>query len=288
MPCSKSRRRQKFEDEVDSMCEEESKQAGGRAVCSSRLPDCQRSYKGTNCLAAIHPWFAGPALTIGMREPASLGEAQDLALLPTPPGSLSECVLWESGKLIETGSSGKIPVSHPAKEITDIKVTQSNTNGLSAHVQAAVNGVRASLLIDTGAASGYWQVEVKEGDNHKTAFRTRSGLHEYNVMPFGLSNAPSTFERCMELVLKGLQWKTLLIYLDDVRIFSPTFEDHISRLDEVFQRLSKAGLKPKPSKCALFQSEVLYLGHIVTPNGVKANPDKIAAVAEWSSPSPCL
>ena len=133
--------------------------------------------------------------------------------------------------------------------------------------------------------SGYWQVEVKESDREKTAFRTRSGLFEYNVMPFGLSNAPSTFERCMELVLKGLQWKTLLIYLDDVIIFSRTFEEHISRLDEVFYRLSKAGLKLKPSKCNLFQSEVLYLGHIITSDGVKANPEKLAAVADWATPT---
>ena len=132
--------------------------------------------------------------------------------------------------------------------------------------------------------SGYWQVEVEEKDRPKTAFRTRSGLFEYNVMPFGLSNAPSTFERCMELVLKGLQWKTLLIYLDDVIICSPDFDTHIQRLDEVFSRLSEAGLKLKPSKCSLFQSEVLFLGHIVTPDGVKANPEKIKSVAEWSTP----
>ena len=132
--------------------------------------------------------------------------------------------------------------------------------------------------------SGYWQVEVEENDRPKTAFRTRSGLYEYNVMPFGLSNAPSTFERCMELVLKGLQWKTLLIYLDDVIIFSPDFDTQIQRLDEVFHRLSQAGLKLKPSKCSLFQSEVLFFGHIVTPDGVKMNPEKVKSVAGWSTP----
>ena len=133
--------------------------------------------------------------------------------------------------------------------------------------------------------SGYWQIEVKEGDRPKTAFRTRSGLYEYVVMPFGLSNAPSTFERCMELVLKGLQWKTLLVYLDDIIIFSQTFDEHLTHLDEVLNRLSGAGLKLKPSKCALFQSEVLYLGHIVTASGVKPNPDKVKAVADWPVPT---
>ena len=76
--------------------------------------------------------------------------------------------------------------------------------------------------------AGYWQIEVKDEDRSKTAFRTRSGLYEYVVMPFGLPNTPSTFERCMELVIKGLQWKTLLMYLDDLIIFSWTFDEHVS------------------------------------------------------------
>ena len=126
---------------------------------------------------------------------------------------------------------------------------------------------------------------MKDEDRPKTAFRTRSGLYEYVVMPFGLSNAPSTFERCMELAMKGLQWKTLLVYLDDLIIFSRTFDEHMTHLDEVLHRLSRAGLKLKPSKCALFQSEVIYLGHIVTTDGVKPNPEKVRAVAEWPTPT---
>ena len=147
----------------------------------------------------------------------------------------------------------------------------------------SLGGSRFFSTLDLQA--GYWQIEVKEEDRPKTAFRTRSGLYEYVVMPFGLSNAPSTFERCMELVMKGLQWKTLLVYLDDLIIFSKTFDEHLSRLDEVLHRLSRAGLKLKPSKCALFQYEVLYLGHIVTPDGVKPNPDKVRAVTEWPTPT---
>ena len=101
--------------------------------------------------------------------------------------------------------------------------------------------------------AGYWQIEVKPEDSPNRAFICRRGLFEYVTMSFGLCNASRTFKRCMELIMCGLQWKTLLIYLDDLIIFSSTFDEHIARLEEVFSRLSKAGLKLKPSKYALFQ-----------------------------------
>jgi hypothetical protein len=93
--------------------------------------------------------------------------------------------------------------------------------------------------------SGYWQLEIAESDRDKTAFITKYGLYEYVKMPFGLCNAPSTFQRCVELILRGLQWKTLLIYIDEIVIYSSNME--------VLGRLSKAGLKLKPSKCDFFQ-----------------------------------
>ena len=85
----------------------------------------------------------------------------------------------------------------------------------------------------------------------------------------------------MENVLHGLHWKTLLLYLDDIIVISPDFETHLERLEEVFTRLQKAGLKLKPSKCHLFQEEVKYLGHIVSRNGISTDPEKVEAVAEW-------
>ena len=86
-------------------------------------------------------------------------------------------------------------------------------------------------------------------------------------MPFGLCNAPATFERLMDKVMAGLQWEILLIYLDDVIVFGKTVEEEIQRLRVVFERLRKAGLKLKPSKCSLFQQSVKYLGHIVSTEG---------------------
>ena len=110
--------------------------------------------------------------------------------------------------------------------------------------------------------TGYWQVELSEDAREKSAFVTRSGLWQFKVLPFGLTSAPATFERLMETIFRGLQWKTLLIYLDDIIIFSKDTDTHRERLTEVLGRLRKAGLKVKPSKCSLFAKEVEYLGHI--------------------------
>ncbi|XP_057190663.1 uncharacterized protein LOC130554808 [Triplophysa rosa] len=133
--------------------------------------------------------------------------------------------------------------------------------------------------------SGYWQIEMKLDDRHKTAFATRYGLYEYTRMPFGLCNAPGTFQRAMELVLRGLQWDTLLIYLDDIIIFGEDVEQCIERLAEVFRRLQEYGLKLKPSKCQLLRDEVLFLGHVVSSEGIKTNPALINDVRDWNPPT---
>ena len=132
--------------------------------------------------------------------------------------------------------------------------------------------------------SGYWQVEVEESDRPKTAFASKRGLFEFKVMPFGLCNAPATFERLMETVLAGLNWQICLIYLDDIIIFGKTFEDMINNLDKVLNQLKSAGLKLKPRKCQLFAKEVEFLGHMITSEGIKTDPKKTKAVREWPTP----
>ena len=104
-------------------------------------------------------------------------------------------------------------------------------------------------------------------------------------MPFGLVSAPSTFERCIENVLRGLQWQTYLIYLDDIIIFSQTFEDHLENLTEVFKRIKNAGLKLKRSKCEFLKQKIKFLGHVVSEEGISTDPEKISAVADWPAPT---
>ena len=133
-------------------------------------------------------------------------------------------------------------------------------------------------------SAGYWQVEVEPEDRQKTALITRHGLFEFNVMPFGLCNAPATFERLMELVLSGLHWQICLIYLDNIIIFGKTFSEMTKNLDMVLERFAQAGLKLKSQKCQLFKKEVDFLGHVINEQGVHTNPQKIECVKNWPLP----
>ena len=147
----------------------------------------------------------------------------------------------------------------------------------------ALGGAKWFSTLDL--ASGYWQVELDEEAKKKSAFVVRGGLYSWKVMPFGLCNAPSTFERLMEQVLAGLHWEVLLVYLDDVIVFAKTIDDELTRLGIVFQRLRQAGLKLKAKKCHLFRESVLYLGHVVSREGVATDPEKIRVVKEWPTPT---
>ena len=131
-------------------------------------------------------------------------------------------------------------------------------------------------------ASGYWQMEVAPEDRSKTSFVFANKQYEWKVMPFGLTGAPASFTRLMNLVLGGLTY--CLVYLDDVIVHAPTFEQHLASLTEVFERIRQSGLKLKPSKCHLFQSAVKFLGHVVSENGVACDPEKTQKIADWPVP----
>ena len=132
---------------------------------------------------------------------------------------------------------------------------------------------------------GYWQVPITEQDKAKTAFRTSSGqLFEFNEVPFGLCNAPSTFSRLMDRVLAGLHWETCVFYLDGIIVFSSTWEEHLAQLREVFERLRHAKLKLGAEKCTLAAKEVNYLGHRVTEEGLLPDSSLLAAIREIPPP----
>ena len=133
--------------------------------------------------------------------------------------------------------------------------------------------------------SGYWQVPIMERDKEKTAFRTSSGqLYEFNQVPFGLCNAPATFSCLMDHVLAGLHWETCLFYLDDIIVFSSTWEEHLARLRQVFERLRHAHLTLGAEKCAFAAKEVSYLGHRVTEEGLLPDSALLAAIREIPPP----
>ncbi|XP_038047480.1 uncharacterized protein K02A2.6-like [Patiria miniata] len=134
-------------------------------------------------------------------------------------------------------------------------------------------------------ASGYWQIGLAEDAKPKTAFIAQDGLYEFQRMPFGLHNAPSTFQRAMQEIFRGLNWKFVLVYLDDLIIFSRTFDEHLSHLRQVFDRIRAAGLKLKPKKCTFGQEQVKYLGHIVNKDGVATDPVKVQIIKDYPCPT---
>lgn len=134
-------------------------------------------------------------------------------------------------------------------------------------------------------AAGYWQIPIHESDREKTAFITPSGLYQFKVMPFGLSNAPATFQRIMDALLSGIKWQRCLVYMDDVIVFARTFEEHLESLQLVFDKLREAGLHLKASKCKFARPSLPFLGHVVSREGIHTCPDKTHAIQQLQAPT---
>src|SRR6266496_4679871 len=132
--------------------------------------------------------------------------------------------------------------------------------------------------------SSFYQVPLAEQDRDKTAFITRRGQWRFRSLPMGLSNSPGTFQRLMDLVLRGMTWVSVLVYIDDIVVFARSFAQLHERLEDVFTRLRNAHLKLKPTKVKLFQREISFLGHRVSESGVAMEPAKISEITQWPVP----
>ncbi|CAI7897812.1 unnamed protein product [Closterium sp. NIES-53] len=133
--------------------------------------------------------------------------------------------------------------------------------------------------------SGYHRIRVFADDCHKTAFRTRYGSYEFTMMPFGLTNAPLTFKLTMNRVFRDLLDRCVIVYLDDILIFSKTRAQHLRDLDAIFKRLQENQLITKGSKCEFFKQELEFLGHVISRDGIKIDLAKIKTIQEWKSPT---
>jgi len=196
-------------------------------------------------------------------EPCNGPWASNLVVVKKKDGSLRYCVDYRQLNLVTRRDAYPLP-----------------------RIDACLDALAGSKYFSAfNLQSGYHQVPMAIEDADKTSFVVRSGTYRFRRVPFGLCNAGSTFQRVMDLALKGLNFDMCLVYLDDIIVFSSDADEHLVRLERLFQRLRTANLKLKPSKCLMLRRSVAFLGHVVSEKGIGTDPDKIDAVRDWPQPT---
>lgn len=225
-------------------------------------PVRKRAYRTSPQMQEVIESQVNEMLDKGLIEPSHSPWAAPVVMVRKKDGSWRFCVDYRGLNAVTTKDA------HPLPRTDD-----------------TLDALRGSSVFTTmDLSSGYWQVQLDEQDKVKTAFTTGRGLYQFKVMPMGLVNSPPTFQHLMQLVLEGLSWKTCLVYLDDIIVYSANFPAHLEHLQEVFDRLRAANLKLKPSKCHFAQKQVTFLGHVVSAGGLRPDPNNVEKVKQWPTP----
>jgi len=200
-------------------------------------------------------------LEYGIIEPAASPWASNVVLVTKKDGSLRFCVDYRRLNSITYKDSYPLPL-----------------------IDNCLNALAGSSWYSTlDLRSGYYNIPIAESDRDKSAFITPQGCFCFTVMPFGLTCAPSVFQRLMDVVLCRLSYQICLVYLDDIIVLGQTFEEQMERLEKVFKCLRSANLKLKPSKYFLCQQSVEFLGHVVSEKGLTMQSSKIEAINDWTA-----
>ncbi|EFO82947.1 hypothetical protein CRE_00852 [Caenorhabditis remanei] len=189
---------------------------------------------------------------------------------------------WSSPVVIVKKKDGSVRMCVDYRKVN--KVVKNNAHPLP-HIEATLQSLTGKKIFTTlDLLAGYWQIPLEERSKEITAFAIGSELFEYNVLPFGLVTSPAVFQATMEAVVGDLLGKNAFVYVDDLLIASETMEKHIQDLKEILIRLEASGMKLRASKCHIAQREVEYLGHRITPEGVKTEETKVNKMKNFTRP----
>jgi len=190
---------------------------------------------------------------------------------------------WSSPNVIVKKKDGKHRFCIDFRRIND--VTHKDAYPLS-QITATLDKLREARYLSTlDLKNGYWQVPLAQESRPITAFTIPGkGLYQFTVMPFGLHSAPATFQRLLDTVLGPDLEPHVFVYLDDIIVISKTFHEHLELLAETFLRLRNAQLRLNPDKCKFCVDKLKYLGHIIDREGIRTDPEKVSAVADWPEP----
>jgi hypothetical protein len=190
---------------------------------------------------------------------------------------------WRSCLVVVPKDGDKIRLCVDYRALNEI--TEKNTYPLPRIDEIMDHLSKAKIFSTLDATSGYHQIALEEEDMKKTAFAWKGELYEYTRMPFGLCNAPATFQSIMNTILKQENWKFAIPYLDDIIIFSNSLEEHKEHLSIILGKLKAAGITLNNQKSALFQREIPFLGSIISSGIIKPDPEKIKAIMDFKLPS---
>ncbi len=206
--------------------------------------------------------YISDSLTAGFIRPSSSPAGAGFFFVAKKDGSLRPCIDYRGLNNITVKNTYPLPLMSSAFE----------------RLQGA------SIFTKLDLRNAYHLVRIREGDEWKTAFNTPRGHFEYLVMPFGLSNSPAVFQALVNDVLRDMVDQFIYVYLDDILIFSSSLQEHVQHVRRVLQRLLENGLFVKAEKCAFHAQSVPFLGFIVSPEGVRMDPDRVKAVVDWPTP----
>ena len=205
----------------------------------------------------------GSLLEGGFIEPAKSPWASRLVLVPKKDGSVRVCVDY--------------------RQLNDVTITDAYPTPRVSHVIENLGRMMFFTCLD--CEKGYYQIRLSEKTKDISAFICPMGQFRWTRMPFGFKNAPAVFQRLMDLILSGLSWECCMVFFDDVIVFSATWDAHMKDLDRVFQRMEDAGLTLNFKKCEFAKTSLVYLGHLISKDGIRPDPKKTQAVRDFRVPS---